>query len=104
MLKAGPDDITRRSDERFATLKTVLPSRGVVGYLGESGNTGTENYYLTQYALVPLVVEKTTERSLVIGNFPRERPKTLPEGLEVVQDFGSGVLLLHNRNISADAR
>src|SRR5215467_8263481 len=45
------DDISRRSDQRFAALKANLPASGVVGYIGETGDSATPDYYLTQYAL-----------------------------------------------------
>jgi hypothetical protein len=96
----SPDDVEQRSDQRFATVKAELPSRGVIGYIGESGNTGTADYYLAQYALAPLVVEHTANHAFVIGNFPGGTPSNLPPNLQLVKDFGSGLLLL--RNPSAD--
>jgi hypothetical protein len=90
----SPDDISKRSDQRFAAVKTRLPANGVVGYIGESGNSSTPDYYLTQYALAPLVVDRSTHHAIVIGNFPLSPPSNLPPNLRLVEDFGSGVLLL----------
>ncbi len=67
---------------------------GVIGYLGESGNSSTPDYYLTQYALAPLVVDRSSHHAIVIGNFPLSRPSDLPPNLRLVEDCGSGVLLL----------
>lgn len=89
-----PDDISRRSDQRFTAVKTRLPAGGVIGYLGESGDSSTPDYYLTQYALAPLVVDRSTHHAIVIGNFPLSPPSSIPPNLRLVEDFGSGVLLL----------
>jgi len=88
------DDISKRSDQRFAAVKTRLPATGVIGYIGESGDSSTPDYYLTQYALAPLVVDRSTHHGIVIGNFPLSPPSSLPPNLRLVEDFGRGVLLL----------
>ena len=93
-----PDDIAARSDIRFASLKAHLPSEGVVGYIGETGESAVPDYYLTQYALAPLVVDDSTGHAIVIGNFPSSQPSEIPPNLRVVQDFGNGVLLLGGRS------
>jgi hypothetical protein len=87
--------IPNRSDRRFAALKAALPPQGTVGYVGESGAPVDVlgNYYLTQYALAPLVVENSVKHPLVIGNFPKSPPSQPPDDLRVIQDFGDGVLL-----------
>ncbi len=92
------DDISKRSDQRFAAVKTRLPATGVIGYIGESGNSSTPDYYLTQYALAPLVVDRSTHHAIVIGNFPLSPPSVLPPNLRLVEDFGSGVLLLAGKD------
>lgn len=88
------DDISKRSDQRFAGVKTRLPASRVIGYIGESGDSSTPDYYLTQYALAPLVVDRSTHHAIVIGNFPLSPPSNLPPNLRLVEDFGNGVLLL----------
>jgi hypothetical protein len=88
-----PDDVSKQSDQRFATVKSRLPASGVIGYIGESGNSSTPDYYLSQYALAPLVVDHSTHHAIVIGNFPLSPPSDLPPNLRLVEDFGSGVLL-----------
>jgi hypothetical protein len=89
-----PDDVSKRSDQRFAALKTRLPATGVIGYIGESGSSSIPDYYLTQYALAPLVVDQSPHHAIVIGNFHLSPPSDLPPNLRLVEDFGSGVLLL----------
>jgi len=95
-LKA--DDISQRSDQRFAALQKTLPKQGVFGYVGESGNSALPDYYLAQYALAPRVIDHSPNHPLVIGNFPSSRP-ALPAGnLKLIQDFGNGVLLFANQD------
>jgi hypothetical protein len=92
------DDICSRSDERFAALKSVLPSRGVVGYIGDPGNSGVADYYLAQYALAPLVIDRSKNHPLVIMNVSTVPPKPDTRGLEPVRNFGSGLVLFSNKD------
>jgi hypothetical protein len=99
-----PSDLSRY-EIRFRLLKKALPPRGVVGYLSEPKlHQGSylyeKNFYLTQYAVAPVLVVENTEPDLVIGNFKSssgpdiEIAKTT---LVLVMDFGDGVLLLSHR-------
>lgn len=92
------EDVAQRSEKRFAALKTQLPKRGVIGYIGESGNWGTEDYYLAQYALAPLVVERSKNHPLVIVSISMVPPKPDTSGLEFVKNFGNGVELFSNKD------
>jgi hypothetical protein len=96
-LKNGVSDVAERSDRRFAELRRALPEYGVVGYVGDSSETGVADYYLTQYALAPLVIERSTNHKLVIGNFPRAPRRGTEADLVLVRDFGGGVLLFEKR-------
>ncbi len=94
-----PDDPATGADQRFAALKAALPPQGVVGYIGESGNPAVADYYLAQYALTPLVVDHSSNHRLVVGNFPVP-PPTPPSGnLQLMKDFGNGVLLFANKDV-----
>ncbi len=92
----GTDAVARRSDLRFAALKAALPTRGIVGYIGESGDP-VADYYLAQYALAPLVIDHSVNHPLVIGNFPGSFAGT-PDHLRLLTDFGNGVLLFANQD------
>jgi hypothetical protein len=92
------DDIAKRSDQRFAALKSRLPARGVIGYIGETGDSATPDYYLTQYALAPLVVDYSSDHGMVVGNFPSSWPSQSPPNLRLVEDFGDGVLLFASKD------
>jgi hypothetical protein len=85
-------EIENRSDRRFSSLKSNLPQRGVVGYVGEPGTLAIADYYLTQYALAPIIIDHSPNHALVIGNFPA-LPPAPPGNLRLVKDFGNGVLL-----------
>lgn len=91
-----PDEVARQSGLRFAAIKAALPTRGVVGYLGAPGDS-IEYYYLTQYALAPLVVDRSLNHPLIVGNVPLS-PTELPPDIEVLRDFGNGVLLLARKD------
>ena len=87
------DDISKRSDLRFAALKARLPTSGVIGYIGEPGDSATPDYYLAQYSLAPLVVDFSANHSIVVGNFPSSKGGVIPRGLTPMEDFGNGVIL-----------
>ena len=91
--RSTPDEIAQRSDLRFASLKAVLPQRGVIGYVGDAGESGVAPYYLAQYALAPLVLDRSPNHPLVVGNFPLSPSAAPVEKLRLVKDFGDGVLL-----------
>ncbi len=92
----GRDPIAQRSDMRFTALKADLPQSGVVGYIGETGNLAVGDYYLAQYALAPLVVDHSANHRLVIGNFSAAPSAIATQGLQLVKDYGSGVVLFTN--------
>ena len=89
----SPDDVSKRSDQRFAALKALLPGNGVIGYIGSTGDSATPDYYLTQYALAPLVVDLSSNHSVVVGNFSSPPAPAIPQNLHLVEDFGNGVML-----------
>jgi len=91
------DDVAQLSEKRFAALRAELPNRGVVGYVGESGNAGVEDYYRAQYALAPLVVDRSKDHPLVVVSVSTLPPKPDTTGLEPVKNFGNGVLLFSNK-------
>ena len=85
--------------ERFLTLRQVLPKRGVVGYISDDTTDegiSTPRKYLAQYSLAPVILARSLDRSLVVGNF-RNRPSDLElyrkMGLIPLRDFGNGVVL-----------
>jgi len=107
--KNAPGNIARGSDQRFPALRSALPERGVVGYIGDPGTPALADYYLAQYALAPLVVDHSTTHSLVVGNFPASAPTsarmTASSGdLHPIKDFGDGVLLFAGQAAGKDSK
>jgi hypothetical protein len=94
----GEDKITSYIS-RFRVLKQVLPTCGVVGYITDDRLTA-KGFSLTQYALLPIVVEETTEHRLVVGNFRSPSIDSAlysEQKLELLNDFGNGVMLFRGR-------
>lgn len=93
----GKDDVTIY-DKRFEELRKVLPKRGLVGYVHDQTDElkTIQAYYLTQYALAPIMVVHGVEPELVVGNFSyssAETEKSVPDNLIPIQNFGNGVIL-----------
>jgi len=88
------EDEVARHERRLEELRGILPRRGVVGYVTDATdpNEETKRYYMTQYALAPLVVVRGAGHGLVVGDFKNPSPEV--EGLAVRRDFGGGLLLL----------
>src|SRR5215510_14159519 len=86
-------------EARFQELRTALPGRGTVGYLSDFVGTtpyDLAQYYLTQYSLAPVVVTPRPDQRTV-GNFSSlSAARALMEKheLDLVRDFGKGLLLL----------
>jgi len=96
------DSATTLYLRRFEGLRTILPQHGTVGYISDEEPAAEEawGYHQTQYALSPVIIDKTPDRETVIGNFrnPAAAQEVLREGhLTIVRDMGNGVLLLRKR-------
>ncbi|MFQ5666425.1 MAG: hypothetical protein ACE5I7_08330 [Candidatus Binatia bacterium] len=99
-----PADRITMNEGRFAALRTALAGHGVVGYLSPlppdklaSSVQGIAQFYLTQYALAPvIVVNDPTQRFVVANFFGRAAPpaRVHRPHLVTVHDFGGGVILL----------
>ncbi|HKT61202.1 MAG TPA: hypothetical protein VJQ46_14210 [Gemmatimonadales bacterium] len=103
--QVGVDEISAY-ERRFDRLRQVLPSTGVVGYLGYPDPDAPPNdtvpspallhfrrYLLAQYTLAPLLVVEDTTRELVVGNFEPGAEAAPPAGFEMAGEFGDGVVL-----------
>jgi len=100
-----PSDQVSQYQRRFESLKQALPRRGLLGYTGDTNNDlndppARRRYYLTQYALSPLVIANTAALPVVIGNFDDTDSAHLifkSNGLVLIKDFGNGVQLFRRR-------
>jgi len=78
-------------------VSEALPKRGIVGYISDEQESENEGrYYVTQYALAPVIVNKSLEPRTFVGNFHNSPPA--PElyskyGLILTKDFENGVII-----------
>ena len=103
---ASAQDEISAYESRFRQLRSALPARGVVGYLGHPEPTGAtprdsnaaallhfRRYLLAQYSLAPVLLIESTDHELIVGNFYPESLPPAPPGFRLVRDFGDGVVL-----------
>jgi hypothetical protein len=85
--------------ERFSGLKRVVSEDAVLGYLSdaEPGSTiAGAIFESAQYALAPRLLQMSTEREWVLGNFTRPadfQAVGARYSLHLERDFGNGVVL-----------
>jgi hypothetical protein len=100
----GRNDEVALHEARLQALRPLLPPGTTVGYLadpvpgdlpGDEARDHFRRYVLTQYALAPVLVQRSAEADLVVGNFVSPPPPTLTEelGLVLGLDLGEGILL-----------
>jgi hypothetical protein len=95
---AAPHEIVM-DEGRFAGIRALLPLRGTVGYLSDTGGRreNPKAYFLTQYFLAPVVVAPDTAHELVVANFAASSAISAvaaSHGLGIEKDFSNGVALL----------
>jgi hypothetical protein len=95
------DDVTSW-ENRLAGLKSKIPFKeGRVGYI--SGDPQMVEFILTQYAILPLVLQGGTDTEWIIANYPG-RPihlileKKFPADSYSVENYGYGLYLIHKKN------
>jgi hypothetical protein len=98
----GGDEISSY-EKRFSRLKDIIPPGAVAGYVADMPNKDVVSdaralarYFVAQYALAPVIVENTIDRSIVIGDFygdPSVLNKDAISELMPLMDFGDGVFL-----------
>ena len=97
-------DVVMRHERRMAAVRTALQQRGIhgaIGYVSEvppadlpAKGDAMQEYFLTQFALAPWVIEaKFDDCAWAVANF-HELGAPVPVDFRVVQDFGAGVALL----------
>jgi hypothetical protein len=102
---AATDPVTC-SERRFARLRErvrELHITGTVGYVGDmpgdrltADARAVEDYYLAQFALVPLVLDLNADvHDWAVANMRTTAPAArVPVGWKIVEDFGAGIILL----------
>jgi hypothetical protein len=102
-----------RHEQRMAAVRHGLETRGVrgtIGYVADVPATelhaqprAMEEYFLTQFALVPRILEvKASDYEWVVANL-RTAPiaERTPSGYRVIDDCGGGVFLLRKTERAA---
>lgn len=92
-------------DVRLADMRQLLPKEGYAGYLSDAPPVNAltdlaavKKFYLTQYALVPLVIRPGTQDEFIIANFSDPHAAAIQmTGLTLVKDFGGGLMLLRKK-------
>jgi len=88
--------------ERYKLLKKSLPEHGRVGFITDdinrAYNSGAD-YFYAQYMLIPVLVLNSSKPDIFVSRFYNPvKPEFLKEKkLEIVKDFGGGVMLLRKR-------
>lgn len=88
-------------DKLVSQARTALPASGTIGYYTDyndapNGTNALREYYLMQYALAPVVVEKSTNQKFIITSLHDPQKPVPIRNLVLMRDFGSGVKLLRN--------
>ena len=102
------NDMVTSWDVHMRSVAAVLPSEvNVVGYLENAdlkGSTSMQDFaefFLTQYGLAPVVLQKGSNHEWIVGNFGHT---LAPHELSILdqmlgphtnQDFGFGIYLIH---------
>jgi hypothetical protein len=95
-------DGTVQWENRMQAVRERLPATvREIGYVSDSENVGSmvQEFVLTQYALIPVVVRRGTEYEWIVGNFTQPGFEALLAG-EIPGDYtieklGAGIYLIH---------
>jgi hypothetical protein len=88
-----------RYENRFFALRQELPRRAVIGYISDDSadeEISKARLYIARYALSPLVIDRSLDYPLIVGNFRNTSPDLeiyRKQGLIPLRDFSNGVLL-----------
>lgn len=85
---------------RFEAVRKELPPKGRAGYITDMAkDPGDLEFQLTQYALSPLVLEKSKTPRYIVGNMVKAPTAEFldAQGLMMVKDYGSGVILFEKK-------
>jgi hypothetical protein len=110
---AVPANLVMRQEQRMADLRRAMQTRGVRGTLGYLTDVaaadlamnprGMEEYFLTQFALVPWILEVGAQGGewLVANLHVTPIGERTPSGYRVIDDCGDGVFLLQRTEHAA---
>ena len=83
---------------QLTCIRPELDPTQAVGFFTSYQDDDYDRFYrLTQFGLVPVVVDSSTRHRLVVGYFPGSGEWQKPEyGMELVKECPGGLLLLRN--------
>jgi len=97
--RTGKDDVSPFL-RRLEPLRRALPSHGTVGYEADAldplaDREDVRRFYLTQYAVAPVIVVAGVDRELVIGDYRSPEACRICKSKEftLAADFGDGLML-----------
>jgi hypothetical protein len=85
--------------QRFEKIGVQLDANQVAGYISDTGSP--THFSFTQYVLAPVVLARSPQQPIVVGNFKRGMiPNELATNADLilVSDFGNGVALFRSRH------
>ena len=93
-------------EKHLAPVSAALRDQPIVGYLsytepGTSDPAKIAQFYLAQYALVPVMVIRDRNQRLVLTTTalnPLRPASDLPTNLTILRDFGNGVVLFESED------
>jgi hypothetical protein len=84
-------------DKRFAELRKLLPANSIIGYISSykcDSLTETKYYYITQYALSPVIVSRDTNHDFIVAYLYNTIFSEDISNFIILKNFENGVLLL----------
>jgi hypothetical protein len=99
------DDMVTAWDKRLRKIRSLLPEYGVIGYAADwdipGGTFGSSDqeveFLLAQYTVAPVVLERGTNHSIILGNFSDNGdPNKLPSvqdtlGIRLTQPYSNEI-------------
>jgi len=103
-VKRPPIDGVTRFTARYQPVRSLLPDKGVIGYMTDPAAAADEvnataEFYLAQYALAPIVVVNSSNQRYVVTNFHVmvTTGSMADQGFKLVREFGNGVAVFENQ-------
>lgn len=87
-------------EKRFEAVNRILPEHGVIGYLSDCSDMSDMHciarFYVAQYALSPIILDRSPEHTLVIADFGKAGANLWDSGsnaMNLLMDSGNGIKL-----------
>ncbi len=84
--------------QRFEAARRMLPKHGVIGYRSDCSDITNynclEGFYLAQYAVSPIILDRSPKHALILGNYSDARTnqrESDDDDVNLLMDSGNGV-------------